>query len=117
MMQLRLPVESCELWTTFSFSAVCCNRWRLCLRRPAAHYLRNRTGAPTAQAPGSSTCRSCGLNIYQWPELAALSILFRERLVYFFESRPRLLDIISRSIEGVAGLILAGVAVWQVAAR
>ncbi|MER9791639.1 hypothetical protein [Mesorhizobium sp. M0213] len=41
----------------------------------------------------------------------------RERLVYFFESRPRLFDIISRSIEGVAGLILAGVAVWQVAAR
>ncbi|ESX63985.1 hypothetical protein X759_32640 [Mesorhizobium sp. LSHC420B00] len=58
------------------------------------------------QAPGSSTCRSCGPNIYQWPELAALSILFRERLVYSFESRPRLFDIISRSIEGVAGLIL-----------
>ncbi|MER9120124.1 hypothetical protein NKH93_26530 [Mesorhizobium sp. M0954] len=61
---------------------------------------------PERPPPGSSTCRSCGPNIYQWPELAALSILFRERLVYSFESRPRLFDIISRSIEGVAGLIL-----------
>ncbi|MER8886639.1 hypothetical protein NKI54_32455 [Mesorhizobium sp. M0663] len=49
--------------------------------------------------------------------VAALSILLRERLVHFFESRPFLFDLISRGIEGVAGLILAGVAVWQVAAR
>ncbi|MER8522166.1 sulfite exporter TauE/SafE family protein [Mesorhizobium sp. M0644] len=47
--------------------------------------------------------------------VAVLSILFRERLVHFFESRPRLFDAISRSIEGVAGLVLAGVALWQIA--
>jgi ABC-type nickel/cobalt efflux system permease component RcnA len=46
--------------------------------------------------------------------VAVLSILFRERLVHFFDSRPRLFDIISRTIEGIAGLILAGVAVWQI---
>ncbi|MER8505325.1 ABC transporter permease [Mesorhizobium sp. M0991] len=49
--------------------------------------------------------------------VAVLSILFRERLVHFFDSRPRLFDVISRSIEGIAGLILAGVAVWQISAR
>ncbi|MHB9432033.1 MULTISPECIES: hypothetical protein [unclassified Mesorhizobium] len=49
--------------------------------------------------------------------VAVLSILFRERLVHFFDSRPRLFDIISRSIEGIAGFILAGVAVWQISAR
>lgn len=48
--------------------------------------------------------------------VAVLSILFRERLVHFFDSGPRLFDIISRGIEGIAGLVLAGVAVWQVAA-
>lgn len=47
--------------------------------------------------------------------VAVLSILFRERLVHFFDSRPRLFDAISRTIEGVAGIILAGVAVWQMA--
>ncbi|TIN18161.1 MAG: ABC transporter permease [Mesorhizobium sp.] len=46
--------------------------------------------------------------------VAVLSILFRERLVLFFDNRPRLFDAISRSIEGIAGLILAGVAVWQI---
>ncbi|MER9331221.1 ABC transporter permease [Mesorhizobium sp. M0488] len=46
--------------------------------------------------------------------VAVLSILFRERLVHFFDSRPRLFDAISRTIEGVAGIVLAGVAVWQI---
>ncbi|MET3520290.1 nickel/cobalt transporter [Mesorhizobium abyssinicae] len=46
--------------------------------------------------------------------VAVLSILFRERLVHLFDSRPRLFDQLSRGIEGVAGLVLAGVAVWQV---
>lgn len=46
--------------------------------------------------------------------VAVLSILFRERLVHFFDSRPRLFDAISRAIEGAAGLALAGVAVWQI---
>ncbi|ESZ11203.1 nickel-resistant pritein NirB [Mesorhizobium sp. L2C085B000] len=45
--------------------------------------------------------------------VAVLSILFRERLVHFFDSRPRLFDTISRAIEGAAGLALASVAVWQ----
>ncbi|MER9364962.1 ABC transporter permease [Mesorhizobium sp. M0518] len=49
--------------------------------------------------------------------VAVLSILFRERLVHFFDSRPRLFDIISRSIEGAAGLVLASVAIWQISAR
>ena len=49
--------------------------------------------------------------------VAVLSILFRERLVHFFDSRPRLFDIISRTIEGIAGLVLAGVAVWQISSN
>ncbi|TIT03162.1 sulfite exporter TauE/SafE family protein [Mesorhizobium sp.] len=49
--------------------------------------------------------------------VAVLSILFRERLVHFFDSRPRLFNAISRSIEGVAGFVLAGVAVWQISSR
>ncbi|WP_167484127.1 sulfite exporter TauE/SafE family protein [Mesorhizobium tamadayense] len=48
--------------------------------------------------------------------VAVLSILFRERLVRVFESRPRLFAAISRGIEGVAGMTLAGVAVWQITA-
>jgi ABC-type nickel/cobalt efflux system permease component RcnA len=49
--------------------------------------------------------------------VAVLSILFRERLVHFFDSRPRLLDIISRTIEGAAGVVLASVALWQITSR
>ena len=45
--------------------------------------------------------------------VAVLSILFRERLVGFFAGKP--LETISRTIEGAAGLALAGVAVWQIA--
>ncbi|WP_352759250.1 hypothetical protein [Mesorhizobium sp. M0217] len=48
--------------------------------------------------------------------VAVLSMLFRERLVHFFDSRPRLFDTISRAIEGAAGLALASVAVWQLTA-
>ena len=48
--------------------------------------------------------------------VAVLSIVFRERLVHFFDSRPRLFGIISRTIEGLAGVVLAGVAVWQISA-
>ncbi|RWQ62461.1 sulfite exporter TauE/SafE family protein [Mesorhizobium sp.] len=44
--------------------------------------------------------------------VAVLSILFRERLMDFFAGKP--LEIISRTIEGAAGLALAGVAVWQI---
>ncbi|MER9953211.1 sulfite exporter TauE/SafE family protein, partial [Mesorhizobium sp. M0047] len=46
--------------------------------------------------------------------VAVLSILFRERLVHFFDSWPRLFDAISRTIEGGAGIVLVGVAVWQI---
>jgi nickel/cobalt exporter len=46
--------------------------------------------------------------------VSVLSILFRERLVHFFDSRPRLFETVSRTIEGAAGLALAGVAVWQI---
>ncbi|MER8612637.1 sulfite exporter TauE/SafE family protein [Mesorhizobium sp. M0435] len=46
--------------------------------------------------------------------VAVLSILFRERLVHFFDSRPRLFGAVSRTIEGAAGLALAGVAVCQI---
>lgn len=46
--------------------------------------------------------------------VAVLSILFRERLVHLFESRPRLFDAISRSIEAITGFVLAGVAMWQI---
>lgn len=49
--------------------------------------------------------------------VAILSILFRERLVLFFDNRPRLFDAISRSIEDTAGLVLAGVAVWEISSR
>ncbi|MER9296750.1 hypothetical protein NKI38_09685 [Mesorhizobium sp. M0621] len=42
---------------------------------------------------------------------------FGSALVHFFDSRPRLFDIISRTIEGIAGLILAGVAVWQISSN
>ncbi|WP_136620795.1 MULTISPECIES: sulfite exporter TauE/SafE family protein [Mesorhizobium] len=49
--------------------------------------------------------------------VAVLSILFRERLVHFFDSRPRLFDIISRTIEGAAGVVLASVALWQITSR
>ncbi|RWQ40808.1 MAG: ABC transporter permease [Mesorhizobium sp.] len=44
--------------------------------------------------------------------VAVLSILFRKRLVDFFAGKP--LETISRILEGVAGLALAGVAVWQI---
>ncbi|RWQ20796.1 ABC transporter permease [Mesorhizobium sp.] len=46
--------------------------------------------------------------------VAIASILFKERLVHFFDSRPRLFDVISRTIEGVAGFALACIAVWQI---
>lgn len=45
--------------------------------------------------------------------VAVLSILFRERLVHFFDSRPLLFDAISRTIDGVAGIILVAVAFLQ----
>ncbi|TIM69737.1 MAG: ABC transporter permease [Mesorhizobium sp.] len=48
--------------------------------------------------------------------VAVLSILFRERLVHIFESRPRLFAAVSRGIEGAAGVVLASVAVWQITA-
>ncbi|RUV06750.1 ABC transporter permease [Mesorhizobium sp. M1A.F.Ca.IN.020.06.1.1] len=48
--------------------------------------------------------------------VAVLSILFRERLVHIFESRPRLFAAVSRGIEGAAGIVLASVALWQIAA-
>ncbi|RWN65045.1 MAG: ABC transporter permease [Mesorhizobium sp.] len=44
--------------------------------------------------------------------VAVLSILFRERLMDFFADKP--LEAISRTIEGAAGLALAGVAFWQI---
>ncbi|TJW09370.1 MAG: ABC transporter permease [Mesorhizobium sp.] len=47
--------------------------------------------------------------------VAVLSILFRERLVHFFDSRPKLFETASRTIEGAAGLVLACVAVLQIA--
>jgi len=49
--------------------------------------------------------------------VAVLSILFRERLVHFFENWPRLFDIVSRSIEGMAGIAIVFVAVWQILLR
>ncbi|RVB77438.1 MULTISPECIES: sulfite exporter TauE/SafE family protein [unclassified Mesorhizobium] len=44
--------------------------------------------------------------------VAVLAILFRERLMDFFAGKP--LETISRTIEGAAGLALAGVAFWQI---
>ncbi|TIL73324.1 MAG: ABC transporter permease [Mesorhizobium sp.] len=44
--------------------------------------------------------------------VAVLSILFRQRLTGFIAGKP--LETISRTIEGAAGLALAGVAVWQI---
>ncbi|RUV74690.1 MAG: hypothetical protein EOR30_01780 [Mesorhizobium sp.] len=44
--------------------------------------------------------------------VAVLSILFQQRLVGFIAGKP--LKTISRTIEGAAGLALAGVAVWQI---
>ncbi|ESZ35062.1 ABC transporter permease [Mesorhizobium sp. L2C066B000] len=46
--------------------------------------------------------------------VAVLSIVFRERLMSFFEGRPRMFEIISRLIEGAAGFALAAVAGWQI---
>lgn len=48
--------------------------------------------------------------------VAILSILFRQRLMHFFDSRPRVFEAISRGVEGAAGALLAGLAVWQIAA-
>ncbi|ESX47221.1 ABC transporter permease [Mesorhizobium sp. C416B] len=48
--------------------------------------------------------------------VAILSVLFRQRLLHFFDRSPRVFDAISRGVEGLAGLLLAGVAVWQIAA-
>ncbi|MDG4897746.1 hypothetical protein P9272_29845 [Mesorhizobium sp. WSM4976] len=48
--------------------------------------------------------------------VAVLSTLFREHLVQIFEIRPRVYAAISRAMEGAAGIFLAGVAVWQIAA-
>ncbi|MER8719856.1 sulfite exporter TauE/SafE family protein [Mesorhizobium sp. M0999] len=47
--------------------------------------------------------------------VAILSILFRQRLMNFLDGRPRVFEAISRAAEGVAGLLLTGVAVWQIA--
>ncbi|MES0015596.1 sulfite exporter TauE/SafE family protein [Mesorhizobium sp. M0036] len=48
--------------------------------------------------------------------VAILSVLFRQRLMRFFDRSPRVFEAISRGVEGLAGLLLAGVAVWQIAA-
>ncbi|MER9699878.1 sulfite exporter TauE/SafE family protein [Mesorhizobium sp. M0146] len=48
--------------------------------------------------------------------VAILSVVFRQRLLQFFDRSPRVFDAISRGVEGLAGLLLAGVAVWQIAA-
>ena len=49
--------------------------------------------------------------------VAVLSILLRERLVRFVEGRPRLFETITRSIEGVAGAALIGLALHEVFLR
>ena len=46
--------------------------------------------------------------------VAVLSILLRERLVRFVEGRPRLFETITRSIEGLAGAALIGLAVHEI---
>jgi nickel/cobalt transporter (NicO) family protein len=49
--------------------------------------------------------------------VAILSIILRERLVRFVEGRPRLFDIITRAIEGVAGAALITLALHEIFLR
>jgi nickel/cobalt exporter len=49
--------------------------------------------------------------------VAVLSILLRESLMHFVESRPRLFDAITRAIEGIAGAALVALAVHEILLR
>ncbi|MER8499348.1 ABC transporter permease [Mesorhizobium sp. M1142] len=49
--------------------------------------------------------------------VAILSILLRERLVWFVEGRSRLLEAITRSIEGLAGAALIALAIHEILLR
>jgi ABC-type nickel/cobalt efflux system permease component RcnA len=49
--------------------------------------------------------------------VAAMSILLRGRLVHFVEGRPLLFDLMTRSIEGLAGLALVALAVHEIFLR
>lgn len=49
--------------------------------------------------------------------VAVLSILLRESLMHFVESRPRLFDAITRTIEGLAGAALVALAVHEILLR
>jgi nickel/cobalt transporter (NicO) family protein len=49
--------------------------------------------------------------------VAILSILLRERLVWFVEGRPRLFEAITRSIEGLAGAALIALALHEIVLR
>ncbi|RUX28845.1 ABC transporter permease [Mesorhizobium sp. M7A.F.Ca.US.011.01.1.1] len=49
--------------------------------------------------------------------VAVLSILLRESLMRFVESRPRLFDAITRAIEGIAGAALVALAVHEILLR
>jgi ABC-type nickel/cobalt efflux system permease component RcnA len=49
--------------------------------------------------------------------VAILSILLRERLVWFVEGRSRLFEAITRSIEGLAGAALIALAIHEILLR
>ncbi|MER9412235.1 sulfite exporter TauE/SafE family protein [Mesorhizobium sp. M0589] len=49
--------------------------------------------------------------------VAVLSILLRESLMHFVESRPRLFDAITRTIEGFAGAALVALAIHEILLR
>ncbi|MER9190668.1 ATP-binding cassette domain-containing protein [Mesorhizobium australicum] len=49
--------------------------------------------------------------------VAVLSILLRENLMHFVESRPRVFDAITRTIEGLAGAALVVLAVHEILLR
>lgn len=49
--------------------------------------------------------------------VAVLSILLRESLMHFVDSRPRLFDAITRTIEGFAGAALVALAVHEILLR
>lgn len=49
--------------------------------------------------------------------VALASVFFSRQLIRLFETRPRLIAGISRSIEGISGLILVPVAVREILVR
>ncbi|WP_147274661.1 hypothetical protein [Phyllobacterium bourgognense] len=68
-----------------------------------------------------STVLSCALMMIgvalTLSSVALASVFFSRQLIRLFESRARLIDGISRSVEGIAGMILVLVAIHEILIR